>query len=229
MSRPCDRPPGRAADELTNPWLGIPLDDYEGHMALPDVGQARLLSDVFADALARYAPRAVAVLGCAGGNGFERVTNTVTERVVGVDLNPGYIEQARLRFGQKIARLELFVGDVQTDTFGFAPVDLVYAGLLFEYVAAETALARIRDMLRPGGTLVTVVQLPSAVIAEITPSPYASLGALAPLMRLVPPEQLGRLAEGQGFREAWARTVSAADHKSFRVLALTSEPATPGP
>ncbi|MBK7702223.1 MAG: class I SAM-dependent methyltransferase [bacterium] len=214
---------------MTNPWLGIPLDDYESHMALPDVGQARLLADVFADALARYAPRAVAVLGCAGGNGFERVTSAVTQRVVGVDLNPGYVEQARLRFGQRIAGLELYVGDVQADAFGFAPVDLVYAGLLFEFVAAQTVLARIRDMLRPGGTLVTVVQLPSAVIAEITPSPYASLQALAPVMRLVPPELLGRLAEEHGFREAWARTVSATYHKSFRVQAFTCNSASPCP
>jgi hypothetical protein len=167
-----DRLPERAAGEVTNPWLGIPLDDYESHMALPEVGQARL------------------------------------------------------RFGQKLAGLELYVGDVQTDAFGFAPVDLVYAGLLFEYVAAQTTLARIRGMLRPGGTLVAVVQLPSAVIAEITPSPYTSLGALAPVMRLVPPELLGRLAEEHGFRAAWARTVSAADHKSFRVQAFTCESAS---
>jgi hypothetical protein len=24
---------------MNNPWLTIPLEDYEGHMAMPDVGQ----------------------------------------------------------------------------------------------------------------------------------------------------------------------------------------------
>jgi len=42
---------------MKNPWLDIPLADYEGHMALPNVGQAQLLSDVFASALSKYKSR----------------------------------------------------------------------------------------------------------------------------------------------------------------------------
>jgi len=117
---------------MRNPWLDISLADYEGHMALPTVGQARLLSDVFASALSRYEPRSVAVLGCAGGNGFDRVSSKMTERVVGVDLNPDYVLNARTRFDHRIPLLELLVGDVQKDEFSFAPVELVFAGLLFE-------------------------------------------------------------------------------------------------
>ena len=164
---------------MKNPWLDVPLADYEGHMALPNVGQAQLLSDVFAGALTKYAPRSVAVLGCAGGNGLDRVSSKVTERVVGVDLNPDYVQQARTRFDHQIPLLELLVGDVQTEEFAFAPVELVFAGLLFEYVDAEAVLAKIRAMLCPGGTLLTVVQLPSTAISEITPSQFASLGALS--------------------------------------------------
>jgi hypothetical protein len=29
-----------------NPWLEIPLEDYEGHMALPSIGQAQFLANV---------------------------------------------------------------------------------------------------------------------------------------------------------------------------------------
>jgi hypothetical protein len=36
---------------MKNPWLDIPLADDEGHMALPYVAQAELLSDIIADAL----------------------------------------------------------------------------------------------------------------------------------------------------------------------------------
>ena len=132
---------------MRNPWLDIPLADYEGHMASPNVGQAQFLSDVFAGALNKYEPRSVAVLGCAGGNGLDRVSNKVTERVVGVDLNPDYVLHARTRFAHRIPLLELFVGDVQKDEFGFVPVELVFAGLLFEYVDADAVLARIRSML----------------------------------------------------------------------------------
>lgn len=35
---------------MTNPWVAIPLADYEGHMASPAVGQAEML------AVARHAP-----------------------------------------------------------------------------------------------------------------------------------------------------------------------------
>jgi hypothetical protein len=26
---------------MNNPWLTIPLEDYEGHMAMPDVGKPK--------------------------------------------------------------------------------------------------------------------------------------------------------------------------------------------
>ncbi len=56
---------------MRNSWLDIPLADYESHMALPYVAQAQLLSDLFAEALQELSPESVALLGCAGGNGFE--------------------------------------------------------------------------------------------------------------------------------------------------------------
>src|SRR5438309_637460 len=52
---------------MGNPWLQIPLTDYEGHMSLPYVAQADLLADLFGLALQRHLPDSVAVLGCAGG------------------------------------------------------------------------------------------------------------------------------------------------------------------
>jgi len=51
---------------MSNPWLSIPLEDYERHMSLPAVGQAQMIADQFDRALARTAPASVAVIGCAG-------------------------------------------------------------------------------------------------------------------------------------------------------------------
>jgi len=202
---------------MDNPWLHIPLADYEGHMTLPQVAQAQLLADLFADVLGRYAPVSVAVLGCSGGNGFERIDPAVTRRVVGVDLNPEYIEQARQRYAGRFDALELFIGDVQTEQFAFARVELVFAALLLEYVDVAAVLARIRDMLVAGGTLVTVVQLPCATVPEVTPSPYVSLATLASVMRLVPPEGLSRWAAAAGYAETDARTAATSAGKLFRV------------
>ncbi|HVP38294.1 MAG TPA: class I SAM-dependent methyltransferase [Candidatus Saccharimonadales bacterium] len=202
---------------MTNPWLEIPLADYEGHMGLPGIAQAQLLADVFAEALAQHAPRSVAVLGCAGGNGLERIAPQVTRRVVGVDLNPDYLEVARARHAARLPGLELIAGDIQTDAVAFAPVELAFAGLLFEYVDVGRALQRIRSLVVRGGILISVVQLPSEAVAEVTPSPFPSLRALAPVLRLVRPEELERLAVGQGYVLLASRAVTSAGGKSFQV------------
>ena len=60
---------------MKNPWLDIPLADYEAHMALPSVGQAALLGDLFAATVEAHRPESVALIGCAGGNGFERIVD----------------------------------------------------------------------------------------------------------------------------------------------------------
>lgn len=202
---------------MNNPWLQIPLSDYEGHMASPLVGQAQLLSDVFAAALELHRPRAVAVLGCAGGNGFERIPPETVQRVVGVDLNPDYIEAARKRFSSRIPQLQLYVGDVASDAVDFAPVDLIYAGLLFEYVESDRVLARIHRLLRPAGMLVTVVQLHSPAIPDVTPSPFASLAALSLAMHLVAPEQLRARAAAYGLGARAQTVVRSSGSKDFCV------------
>jgi len=138
-----------AAMSNDNPWLTIPLADYEAHMTLPQVGQARLLADLFA------------------------------------------------------AELTL------------EPVDLVFAALVLEYVEPGALLDRVGAWLAPHGTLTTVLQLPSAEVDEITPSPFTSLMRLAPRLRLLSPERLAQLALRRGLRALDARTVAATGGKHF--------------
>ncbi|HET7902969.1 MAG TPA: class I SAM-dependent methyltransferase [Candidatus Eisenbacteria bacterium] len=202
---------------MRNPWLDIPLADYEGHMSLPAVDQARLLADVFDEALAQYTPRSVAVLGCTGGNGFDRAVARGVRRVVGVDLNPDYVAAARARYSGRIPGLELYAGDVETDAIRFAPVDLVYAALLFEYVDPARALDRIRGMLRPNGVLVVVLQLPGPTVAAVTPSRYESIQTLAPCLKLVPPSMVRARAEERDFRHVEERVVDAMAGKQLQV------------
>ncbi len=183
-------------------------------MALPQVGQAELLANVLADAVRVHAPRSVAVVGCAGGNGFDRVP--LGTRLVGIDVNPDYVAAARARHGAREG-LELFVADVTADALPFAPVELVYAGLLLEYVEPVIALRRLAAKLLPGAMLVAVLQLPSAARAEVTPSPYTSLAALAASMRLVPPTVLTRAAIGEAYTLVGADVATASGGKRFAV------------
>ena len=197
-----------------NPWLAIPLADYEAHMALPQVGQAELLANVLADAVRVHAPRSVAVVGCAGGNGFDRVP--LGTRLVGIDVNPDYVAAARARHAAREG-LELFVADVTADALPFAPVELAYAGLLFEYVEPAVALRRFAAKLLPGAMLVAVLQLSNAAQAEVTPSPYTSLAALASSMCLVLPEALTRAAMAEGYTLVGEDVATASGGKRFAV------------
>jgi SAM-dependent methyltransferase len=202
---------------MKNPWLDIPLSDYEGHMSLPGVAQAQLLADVFAEQLELHEPRSLAVLGCAGGNGFERIAPEVTRRVVGVDLNGEYLNAVRARFGTKFERLELVEGDIQTGTAAFAPVDMIYAALILEYVDVYATLGNVRDFLNPGGILVTVIQLPGAKLPAVTSSPYPSLKTLESALHFVSPKDLRIGANGIRLRQIAFATQPTPSGKQFQV------------
>src|SRR5262245_12932853 len=114
---------------MSNPWLAIPLAEYEAHMALPEIGQAQWLADELELSVRQHSPKSVSVIGCAGGNGFDRLTGSVIERVVGIDINARYVEAVRSRFGGRIPGLELHVADIQ-----FAPAGNLTRGFDFRGV-----------------------------------------------------------------------------------------------
>jgi SAM-dependent methyltransferase len=202
---------------MRNPWLDIVLADYEGHMGLPEVAQAELLADVFGVLLVEHAPRSVAVLGCAGGNGFDRISPAVTHRVVGVDLNPTFIDAASARFDGRFRVLELVVADLQTDEMAIESVDFVYAALVFEYMDLPATFRSIRSLLRRGGVVGTVVQLPTSGLDAVTPSAYSSVQLLAPSMRLVSPEELRDCARAHDGKELTSYSVASPVGKQFQV------------
>ena len=199
---------------MGNPWLEIPLADYEGHMASPEVDQARMLSDALAALLQAHRPRALAVIGCAGGNGFERIDNrprrraprasrrsTLDQRASGVDINPAYLAETRRRFGAAFDQLELICADVACDELAFAPVDLMFAALVFEYVARDDLGRALRSLvarLNRGGVLAVLLQLPAPETTAVTATPFTRVAALSSALRLVPPDELIRAAREVG-------------------------------
>jgi len=203
---------------VRNPWLDIPLSDYEGHMALPQVDQSRMLSDQLAAALAAHRPRSVALVGCAGGNGFERIDPDLTSRVVGVDINPDYLSAARRRFDGVFECLELVCADAQSSDLAFEPVELVFAGLIFEYADPRALLRNLAARVRSGGVLAAVLQMPTPGKTEVTPTPFTSLQKLAPIMALLPPEELIGEARVAGLTLSSARRLNLPSGKRFQSL-----------
>jgi hypothetical protein len=162
---------------VSNPWLNIPLTDYEGHMRSDEVQQLDALSELFAAALTRYQPTSVAVLGVAGGNGLDRIDSNVTKRVVGLDLNCRYLDEARKRYGET-CHLSLFCVDLAEELVDLEPVNLVHAALIFEHAGIDRCLENAVSLVQDAGALCAVLQLPSPAEQEIGPSTFSSMLSL---------------------------------------------------
>jgi len=78
---------------MASPWFDVPLADYERHMTV--LGQLPFLARVFGETVRRCGARSALVAGCAGGNGFDQVDESV--HLTGVDLLPAYLEDAALK------------------------------------------------------------------------------------------------------------------------------------
>ncbi len=200
---------------MINPWLTIPLEDHEGHMALPYVGQAKMLVNEFEELLKTYAPTSAAVIGCAGGNGFEEAAKAGVARLVGLDINPSYIADAKARYAGRMTGLELYCADIAGDAPELRPVDLIYGALVFEYVDIAKALKNLRGICLPGGILAALLQLPKEGVANVSPSPFVTLKDLGSIMRLVPPNDFRKIAEGLGFGFLSQKLITLESGKQF--------------
>lgn len=200
---------------MKNPWLTIPLDDYEGHMAMPDVGQAGMLANEFEELLKTYMPTSVAIIGCAGGNGFEEAAKASVTRVVGLDINPTYVANAKARYAGRMAGLELYCADIEGDMPALRPVQLVYGALVFEYVDIAKALKNLRGICAPSGIFAALLQLPKEGAAAISSSPFVKLNDLSSIMRLVPPDDFRKAAEDLGFGFLAQKLITLKSEKQF--------------
>jgi SAM-dependent methyltransferase len=186
-------------------------------MSAPNVGQAQLLADVFSNALEAFRPTSVAVIGCAGGNGFERIDPLKVTRVVGVDINRKYLEIASSRFSERFKTLELHCSDISLAPLGIEPVELVYAALVFEYVNVPLALQHLFVSCRDGGHLVALLQLPSSGVPNVTPTAFGSVQRLSSILKYVDPLALQEMAHDTGFGLQHSAKVTSAAGKHFVV------------
>ncbi|MGP8246148.1 MAG: class I SAM-dependent methyltransferase [Bryobacteraceae bacterium] len=174
---------------MSNPWLSIPLSDYEGHMESAGIQQASALSELFGEALVCCRPRSIAVLGVAGGNGIDRVDGNVTKSIVGVDVNPLYLEEVRRRYADKRG-LELYCVDLAEQAVDLEPVELVHAALVFEHAGVDLCLKNALSLVAPGGALSVVLQLPSELDQDVGASQFPSMQKLKCHFTLIDPTWL---------------------------------------
>ncbi|MFZ7113726.1 MAG: class I SAM-dependent methyltransferase [Desulfatiglandales bacterium] len=193
-------------------------------MSSPSVGQAQFLGRVFREAVAEYAPRSIAVPGCSAGNGFEHIDPLVTQKVIGIDINPEYLNILRGRFDKRLPGLELVCSDLCEYELEAGGIDLLFCALVLEYLDPATFLAGASRWLSQEGALVVIVQLPSQKSGKVSETPYKSLKRLEPVMSLLDPRRLRHLAKRSGLLETRSRTETLASGKAFFIAYFCRKP-----
>lgn len=186
-------------------------------MGSPAVAQLQTLSELFAAVLADFRPNSVAVFGCATGNGFEHIDSGVTKRVVGVDINPTYLQALQKRFSPNLPNLDLREQDFASPGFSISPVEMAFAALVFEYVTIDHAVRNISNSLVSGGILVAALQLPSTIAGSVTKSKFSSLETLGAIMTLVVPDNFTHVCSANGLDLERERTIPLKQGKAFFV------------
>jgi ubiquinone/menaquinone biosynthesis C-methylase UbiE len=213
------------SENTANPWLEIKAEDYEGHMALPEVDQSAPLGRIFGEALIRSAAKKIALLGSATGNGIEAVDFDKIDKLYALDINPDFLDILKTRFSLNISKIEAIACDLDRDDPELSGIDLVFAALIFEYVDTEAVIEKVARWLKPEGVLVVVLQLPCKDIPEISPSPFKNLEKLSSIMKLVVPDDFSAMAVARGLEPLGKKVHRLRSGKEFCEMAFrASEP-----
>lgn len=178
-----------------NVWLEIDLEEYENHMSLPSIAQSQYLSDYFEKILNIYKPKTVAFIGCSGGNGLDKAKTKKIEKMICVDINPNYLREAERRYSRYFTNIEFICNDIASSEFMVEEVELVFVGLVFEYVEKNQTIENISKILKACGKLVIVLQVKNLLLSEVSQSPYKNLEKLSKIFSFVAADEIIELSE----------------------------------
>ncbi|MGW7296956.1 MULTISPECIES: class I SAM-dependent methyltransferase [unclassified Streptomyces] len=116
-------------------------------------------------------------IGCGDGL-LARKLAARAAHVTGIDNSPDMIARARQTTSGH-PRLTFVEGDFLTAALPRAGYDFICSLATIHHMDFEAALARMRDLLRPGGTMVVV-----GLAREASPTEWAAFVAAAPVMRI---------------------------------------------
>ena len=182
-----------------NPWLQIPLDDYERHMSHDLVGQSTLLNALTKKYLDAIKPESVIFLGIAGGNGLEHIDNLITQKVYGIDINQDYLDTAFERYKHRIPSLQLLKLDINQHSQGNYKADFIWAALVLEYTGIENALVFCTNNIRKRGHLIVSIQSNNNK-QTISPTGIESVKKAGEIFSIIDPEKLLSKATESGYK-----------------------------
>ena len=148
-------------------------------------------------------------VGCGSG-AFSRLLAQRSEQVLALDLSPRMIEIARER-SRAYANIDFVVADATAWAFPAARFDCVASIATLHHLPAETTLTRMRDALKPGGTLIVLDLFKGTGLPDVLTSGLAIPVGVA--LRLI---RTGRLRQPREIRAARAEH---GRHDSYMTLA----------
>jgi hypothetical protein len=184
-----------------NPWLNISLEDYERHMSHDSVGQSRLLNSLTKKYLDKIKPQTAIFLGIAGGNGLEHIDNNITQRVIGIDINPDYLHTVFTRYNHAIDFLELLNLDIVKNSESICKADFVWAALILEYTGIEKLLEFSANNIRRDGHLIVSIQSNNNNKQSVSPTGIESIKKAGEIFSIVNPDVLLSKASKTGFMQ----------------------------
>ena len=182
-----------------NPWIEIPLEDYENHMSHSSVGQLQVLNSLTQKYLNIIQPKTCVFLGIAGGNGLEYIDNKVTKKVIGIDINQDYLNTTSERYSDKIDVLDLINLDIIENTEAICEADFIWAALVLEYTGVEKALEFVKNNLQIGGHLIVSIQSNNGV-QYVSQTAIESVKKVGNIFQLIDSEILLTKAEEMGLK-----------------------------
>lgn len=153
---------------MASAWLDAKLEDYERHVALETVGQAAVIRQVIAAAIAQFTPSRFLYLGCAGGNGLEAIAGSSVDQVFAADLNANYLIEAAKRWSH-LPAISFVHCDLNCTLPDVSDIDLIFGALVFEYL---DPLPNLRPLMRPGGHWVALLLATQENAPAVAASPY---------------------------------------------------------
>ncbi len=201
---------------MTNPWLTVPLDDYETHMSAENVRQAQMLAKLMGSLADQKRASSVALLGAAGGNGFAALDPVLVSRAVAVDINPDYLESCERRHAVSFASFEAVCADIATTGPTFAPVEFAFAGLIAEYVGASALASYASQAVVSGGHLAVVLQRPG--MATVSPTGIKSIFNVECIFHFIEPATMCQELESVGFKVSSTEQLISGGGKAFALL-----------
>lgn len=166
-----DRPPVEALS--AHPWRSIPLEVYESHMADASVTQLQRLHRITGEKLADNPCSTIGVLGVAGGNGLDLIDADRVQAVDGYDINPDYLDACERRYRSGLGERLHLVETTVDRSLRIAPVGLLIANLIVEYVGLEEFVAFATENIRSIRVLSCVTQR-SDVGSFVSATKYSS-------------------------------------------------------